>query len=59
MEKRALYLEQKKILNSTHGNKLRWHAGLVHSDKSKNAIVCLYSVENKVFLWALMDKIRK
>lgn len=25
----------KKILNSTQGNKLGWHAGLVHSDKSK------------------------
>ena len=49
----------KKILNSTHGNKLRWHTGLVHSDKQKKAIVRLYSVENKLFQGALMDKIRK
>lgn len=28
-------LSKKKILNSTQGNKLGWHAGLVHSDKSK------------------------
>lgn len=57
VEKRALYLKQ-KILNSTQGNKLGWHAWLVHSDKKKNDSVSALGWKQIMFLGALMDKIR-